>query len=588
MNRARIAPTLLILCVLAGCWSVAVALTGGFVMRFGAIGLSSRNSLPAAILSILSGIAALILFTPDRRERIVARLIAAAATVAVVVVAVWKGSFIAGGADMYGYVSQAHLWAAGNLHVDQPLLRDLTLPFLHEALSPLGYRPALTGTSIVPVYSPGLPIVMAVFERVAGRNAVFWVVPLVSGLMVWATYLMGARLAGPLVGTSAALLMATSPVLLGQVLLPMSDVPVAAWWTLALALLTYDRRDAAYVAGLAAGMAILTRPNLVPLTLAPVVLLSWQALRDRSLRTDVAARLMLFGLGAVPACLAIAFINARLYGSPVVSGYGKLEDLYAWKHLIPNLERYPRWMVDIHTPVILLAVLAPLLVRWWRQYTRVRDPRATAICWVAFIGIVFVSYLFYQPYDDWAFLRFILPALPPLFVLTAAALVAILRPLGRAATIVALIVAVAISWHRLHFSITGRTFEIREFERKYTAIGHYIATRLPERAILIAMEHSGSARYYSGRITLRYDYIPGPQLDSLIDQLERLGYHPYILLEEWELAEFQPRFRNHSRLAALDWSPIAWLNHSSKVRIYDPADWNAAATGRSVQTDIIY
>ena len=63
-------------------------------------------------------------------------------------------------------------------------------------------------------------MVMAVFERVAGSGAVFYVVPLLGGAAVWATYLMGAVTAGPAVGLAAAVLLATSPVFLYQLMTP--------------------------------------------------------------------------------------------------------------------------------------------------------------------------------------------------------------------------------------------------------------------------------------------------------------------------------------------------------------------------------
>ena len=75
----------------------------------------------------------------------------------------------------------------------------------------------------------------------------------------------GAVLHGPLTGVVAALLLATSPIFLYQLLQPVSDVPAAAWWTLSLFLLTRAQRAAALGAGIAASMAVLTRPNLAPL-----------------------------------------------------------------------------------------------------------------------------------------------------------------------------------------------------------------------------------------------------------------------------------------------------------------------------------
>ena len=69
------------------------------------------------------------------------------------------------------------------------------------------------------------------------------------------------------------------------------------------------------------------------------------------------------------------------------------------------------------------------------------------------------------------------------------------------------------------------------------------------------MQHSGSIRYYSGRLTVRYDWIPTNRLDNVIEQLRGLGYHPYIVLEAAEMGAFEQRFQGNSELAALNWIP---------------------------------
>ena len=78
---------------------------------------------------------------------------------------------------------------------------------------------------------------------------------------------MGRRLAGPFVGAAAAVLLATSPTFLFEITAPASDVAATFWWSLALFALMFDSRSAAFGAGAATGMAILTRPNVAPLAL---------------------------------------------------------------------------------------------------------------------------------------------------------------------------------------------------------------------------------------------------------------------------------------------------------------------------------
>src|SRR5262249_29212634 len=102
----------------------------------------------------------------------------------------------------------------------------------------------------------------------------------------------------------------------------------------------------------------------------------------------------------------------------------------------------------------------------------------------------------------------------------------------------------------------------------------------------ISMQHSGSVRYYAGRLTIRYDWITPTRLDTVVEELRRLGYHPYFLLENWEAVDFQRRFGEYSALGTLDWPPIARLDHPADVKIFDPAD--RGSSSRREVTDIIH
>src|SRR5581483_8018365 len=153
-------------------------------------------------------------FPPVNAAERVAQLLAVVATALVVTFGLKYGLFVAAAADAYGYVSQADLWASGDLIVHQPSATDMTWPNASDSLAPLGYRPHTRNPAdkdIVPIYSPGTPMVMALFKMVGGAQAVFAVVPILGGLAVWATYLMGARLSGPIVGAAASILLAASP-----------------------------------------------------------------------------------------------------------------------------------------------------------------------------------------------------------------------------------------------------------------------------------------------------------------------------------------------------------------------------------------
>ena len=93
----------------------------------------------------------------------------------------------------------------------------------------------------------------------------FLVTPLSGALLVWITFAIGRRLVSDAVGLAAAWLVATSPAVLAMLVSPMSDVPAAAFWAVAMYFTLGSSSRSALMAGLAASAAILIRPNLAPL-----------------------------------------------------------------------------------------------------------------------------------------------------------------------------------------------------------------------------------------------------------------------------------------------------------------------------------
>jgi hypothetical protein len=442
-------------------------------------------------------------------------------------------------------------------------------PLAEWTFAPLGWRPAPEHGFIVPTYPAGLPLAMALFERMGGRGAVFYVVPVLGALAILATWRLGAALYGEAAGAVSAVLLVSSPTFLLQLIQPVSDVPATAWWALSLTLAVHDSPAAALFSGVAASAAILTRPNLVPLT---ALVLVYLALR-RSTR-----QLVMFACGAVPGCLGVAAINAHLYGSAFRSGYAQLHTLYAWSNARPNLDRYPRWLVESETPFMCLALVAPWLAS--------HNSRAVRLL-LAFAAIVFLSYLFYVPFgrDDVAYLRFMLPAYPALLVLSVGTVIAMGRHCGvRRVELAAAGVCAFVGVVNVRTSAARHVLALREYESRYVDVGRYVAQAMPQNAVLVSGLHCGSIRYYSDRLTLRYDLLPPRWLDKAIQALRSKGYHPYIALEEGEEPDFRQQFGGFSDLAPLDWPPAAERRDPVRVRIYEPADRARFLAGEGIVT----
>jgi hypothetical protein len=264
--------------------------------------------------------------------------------------------------------------------------------------------------------------------------------------------------------------------------------------------------------------------------------------------------------------------------------------LFNWSHVWPNLARYPRWLLETETPFVLLALIAPFVLQPIHAARLDQpSPRTIAVVWLCFIATVLLSYLFYLPFDEWWYLRFLLPAYPPILVLSSAALVRLLTPLTRVAPdakgFAAAAVVALVARHGVDYAVNRGAPDLWRAEQRYLTVGEY-AAMLPDRAVLICMQHSGAARYYSGRITVRYDVMRPTDLDLVLAELRRLGYYPYLVLDDWEEPKFRDRFKGQSALAALDWTPVAQL-HSNQVRIYDPADRQPGRPDRPRIPDVV-
>lgn len=601
-GRTRLRFGLSTLGFVAAAWSLTLVVTRGVSFDLGALHISSRNARNPAIGALLLLILAAVLAPAGARRRTViaditnvlrgpallgltlrpvVRLLAVLrrprvlTALAVIVVGVtltlaWtRGAFVAGGSDSYGYVSEAHLFATGQLRPHVPLARSFPhLPL--QAFAPLGYNPATDGTdTLVPTYAPGLPLAMAVAERIGGMNAVYVVMPLLAAIAVGSAWLIGARLVGPGTGLGAALLVLTSPAFVFQMIGgPMSDVSAAGWWTLALALLLRDGRWTTLAAGVAAGAAILTRPNLLLVVVALGLYLLWLVMRDQQGRRERLLRLVLFSTPAVVGCLTVAGFNAAWYGSPFRSGYPS--GLFNASYWHDNVRNYPQWLIETQTPILFLGFAAPFVVRWLPHNTRL-DLRATTLLLIGVVFAVFASYLFYMPFGVWWYLRFLLPAFPALAALTCVTLAALSARFGapaRVFSVAAVIAAAAFGWSSIKDMETLG-------ENRYRIIGEWVRDHLPANAIVVASQHGGNIRHYSGRVMVRYDLVPKGDYESALNEIITGGYHPFLVIDEWEVPQVR-QLHGAGPRGAIDWPPIAVLPLAN-VTVWDLAEDRDAA-----------
>ena len=360
----------------------------------------------------------------------------------------------------------------------------------------------------------------------------------------------------------------------------MSDVPASAMWAVALVAIT-DRRftsspRGAVLGGIATGAALLIRPNLVPVAaVAALAVFIERPLRWRNvLRTWT-----MFGAGILPFALIVAALQNAMYGGPLKSGYGDLDFLFRIDHVWPNLQRYPAWLLQTETPIVLCALASPWLVGS-------QEVRRQCLWLLGFVAAVFACYIPYEVFNAWWYLRFLLPAYPPLLVLTAAAVVGVLSRVPARWRGFGLAAVALLSIFFVREAIDRKVFELRNYERRYRLAGDYVAAHLPPNAVVVTAQESGSVRFYSRRLTLTWRGLAPHDLARALDFLRAQGYRPYLLLEMWEQPEFVQRFEATSPLGGLGWPAMADIDH--EVRVYDVDDYVRYRSGIPVRTDRIW
>lgn len=601
--------------VIAALWTIFVLTSGGFAVQVhGKEVFDSHKAVIPAVVALICLLAAIAIdragwigdlaALPRRIDR-ASPWLAGALSIAALGIGLEYGTFIGGGADSFGYVSQAELWMRGSVMIDEPLARRAPWPYADMTFTPLGFRPTGTRGTIVPTYPPGLPLTMALAALIGGRTAMFVVVPVLGAWLIWLTYRLGRAMVTPDVGLLAATLLLASPVFLQQVIQPMSDIPVAAWWIASLLLASRGTTGGAVTSGLTAAMAILTRPNLAPLAIAPLCTLLMsrvsathvtatgdsaeardadEAPRSASRAAPSAlAAATAFALGVAPGVIAVAGINNVLYGSPLLSGYGSLANLYTWSNVPINAGRYATWTYAALSVLPLAAVLGP----WSSRALRAGRPTPRGLLFGGLVLLVLLlaSYLPYAVFEEWGYLRFFLPGLPFVFVLAAATVVRLSVGLPRSIAMLAVCCfCVGLAGRYVQFADREGVFTFKRLEARYERGGVLARQIVPPDGVLLAVQHSGAGRLYGQRLTIRWDFIERRGLDQALTWLNAQGRPPFIVLEDWEEAEFRNRFSAASAIGGLDWPPAGEVLGRGIVRLYDPADRARYVAGARINT----
>lgn len=495
--------------------------------------------------------------------RTVAVVIAVTAAAALAAFAVARGTWAVGGSDSSCYGLMAKAFASAHL---QPAstLADAPWPNAPVTLAPGGFKPGRMPGTASPICAPGLSVLMTPFAAMFGLDAIFWVTPLAAAVLVLAAASLATDLGGGFAGATAAILVATSPIVLFQSVQPMNDIVTAALWLAAFAVLTRP-----VVCGGLIGLAVLVRPNLAPLA---AVVAAGAVVRHGSARSAWSMLLML-AAASLPGVLMVAALNRALYGGVLSTGYAPVTELFSVSHVSMNLSNYGRALFETQHVVPVLAIAAPFLLRG--------ADRLVTIVLLAFAAGVTAVYALYEPFPEWWYLRFLIPALVIALVLASVVAVRVLSRASMSGLIP--LAAVFVGWWCVRQAGERQVLLLQQLEGRYRVVAHAVQDRLPENAVLITEWQSGSIRFHAGREVVLWESFDPAWLDRGLAWLRERGYQPYLVFERREEREFRERFQHDSEIGRLDWPPR--IDLSRQVRIYDPADRTRFLAGESYVTD---
>lgn len=498
-------------------------------------------------------------------------LLAAALLCVLGVLLIKTGVDSVGGADSAGYLLQAERWRHGAL-VEPLMFQDLPVRNPEWLQSPLGFRPAPNGDATVPTYPPGLPLLEA-FALVGGHTMATRVLPAAFALTaIAALYALGRATQRPHGALLGAAMFAFSPPFLFQALQPMSDVPALAAWLVALASALRGGRAWRLVSGIAVALAIAVRPNLAPLLLV----VAWAAAREAR---SLASTLRLSAPIVVPGVLmagAYVALQYRLYGTPWQSGYGTASELFALKHVWPNLSHQAAWVLETHPWPALIALLVGLLFAWRGRI--VARPAAVAAL------VVWLLYATYVPFDNWTYLRFVLLPLA-IAALGASGFLADLTSRYGVPTRWALLTTVLVVVVATNLVAARRldVFDLHRHEARYRLAGDFVRTHAPPSSVVLASQHATAVAAYTSLPVLRLDLLHAEDASALLDWLRARRHPVVIVLDDDERDRvLEPLVRSHS--LTLDWPARAHVGLPVRTRVWFLDDRERVRSGMRVPT----
>lgn len=428
---------------------------------------------------------------------------------------------VAGAADASGYMNFARLMGEGTVSEtlrDAGVGRSDSLPgYLFQ---PLGMSFQAESRSLVPVYPPGLPALLAVGRLHEHPMAVRSLYALIGGVACFGMYFLATGFGlRPIWGFFSAVMLASSPLFLWSSLILMSDnlATAQAIWVVVFALWGSRRKGYLLLCGALLGWAVVTRLTSV-LLLFPVLLV---LLKGRSGFRGFA----FWSLGGLPFLVFALWLNNRLYGGPFETGYGKVGGLFSAGYALPNLAHY--------LDTLWYAVFVGVLLGGVLALRRLMDGRVWIL--LSWLGLVMGFYAFYFfTFQTWWFMRFNLVAVPALIILGAVGFEGTLRNVGRWEFRAVLILAVAAFASLVFWQDRRSIFKEQEFEKRYRVAAQWAKASVLSESVVVSMQASGALYYYPECAVFRWDLASDEQWGAFKALADGARLPVFAILQEFE------------------------------------------------------
>jgi hypothetical protein len=483
----------------------------------------------------------------------------------------------AAGADASGYLNFARLLTHGQVLAPvRELPAHAVTAFGEGTYQPQGFSVRNDSGVMSPTYPVGFPLHLTLATWLVGSMSGAVVIvnilaALAAGALLYASCRhLNLRPAWAAAATGALCL---CPFFLNSTLQPMSDLLAMTWALAALYAAMRGRESILWTVtcGAAFGIAVLIRPTNTLLAFPILAGLGLQPLR-----------LAGASLGALPAALFVLYLNFRLFGSPLTTGYGSPIQILQAIHADPtepysvvyvrhHLTQFVHWILLGVGPLALFALTLPFF-----QHGRTQNWAVHAI-WV---GVLSGFYAFYQPAGEaWFYVRFLLPCIPSLLMLTVGGLAGFWERLEAAYRTP---IRSLPPFHRLRAESTTRkgiaifalvilsvgwmvvatyrlsVLNLAEGERTYPVTAQWAIDHLPATALIWSSGMSGALYYYTQFPIVRFDFINRDGVSDFFRAATTAQRPMYAVLWPHEIDEMMSRIGG-------GWTKVAELRGSVTV-----------------------